>query len=114
LACLAALAFLPSGLPALIRVHASARAAGLTLFLAFLGTAAPFMIMNRFQSLVGAVAAGFIYCLEPLTAAWGAFFLPELLARDPSLYANEAMTVRLAIGGVLILAANLLLLRDRA
>ena len=113
LACLAALAFLPGGLPALIQAHASARAAWLTLFLALLGTAAPFLIMNRFQSLVGPVAAGFIYCIEPLTAALGAFFLPELLVRDPALYGNEAVTLRLAVGGLLILAANLLLLRDR-
>ncbi|MDB5047513.1 MAG: protein of unknown function transrane [Fibrobacteres bacterium] len=114
MACLAALVFLPGGLPALFQAHASARAAWLTLFLALLGTTLPFLIMNRFQSMVGPVAAGFIYCIEPLTAALGAFFLPELLVRNPALYANEAVTIRLAIGGALILAANLLLLRDRA
>lgn len=113
LACLAALAFLPGGLPVMIQAHASARALALTLFLAVLGTAAPFLIMNGFQSKVDAVSAGFVYCIEPLTAALGAFFLPELLAR-PGLYANEALTVRLAVGGMFILAANLLLLRDPA
>ncbi len=114
LACLAALACLSGGVPMLTQVHASARAMWLTLFLGLLGTAAPFLIMNRFQSLVGPVAAGFIYCIEPLTAALGAFFLPQLLVRDPALYPDEAVTMRLAVGGVLILAANLLLLRDRS
>jgi drug/metabolite transporter (DMT)-like permease len=112
LACLGALAFLPGGLPVLIQSHASLRASGITLFLAVLGTAAPFLIMNRFQSKVEPVAAGFLYCIEPLTAALGAFWLPELLTRDPSLYANEELTMKLAAGGLLILAANLLLLRD--
>ena len=111
--CLAALACLPGGLPALIRVHASARAAGLTLFLALLGTAAPFLIMTRFQPKVGPVTAGFIYCFEPLMAALGAFFLPELLTRHPWLYPNESLSLRLAVGGALILGANLLLLRDK-
>lgn len=111
--CLIALAFLPGGLPVLQASHSSARAIALTLFLAILGTTLPFVIMNRYQKWVGAVAAGFIYCIEPLTAALGAFFLPELLVRDPALYANEAVTVRLAIGGAFILTANLLLLRDR-
>lgn len=113
LACMAALALLPGGLPVLVQAHASARAISMTLFLAVLGTAAPFLIMNRFQSKVDAVSAGFLYCIEPLTAALGAFFLPELLARA-GLYANEAITVRLAVGGFFILAANLLLLRDPA
>ena len=113
MACLAALAFLPGGLPVMVQAHASARALAMTLFLAVLGTAAPFLIMNGFQSKVDAVSAGFLYCIEPLTSALGAFFLPELLAR-PGLYANEALTVRLAVGGLFILAANLLLLRDPA
>jgi drug/metabolite transporter (DMT)-like permease len=113
LACLAALVFLPGGPGTLILSHASLRAVGLTLFLAFLGTTLPFLIMNRFQSKVGPVTAGFIYCVEPLTAALGAFLLPELLVRDPSLYPNEALTAKLAAGGLLILAANLLLLRDK-
>jgi drug/metabolite transporter (DMT)-like permease len=114
LACLLALLLLPgAGAETLLRAHASPRAAGLTLFLAILGTTLPFALMNRYQYLVGPVTAGFIYCIEPLTAALGAFWLPELLARDPALYRNEAMTLKLAIGGALILAANLLLLRDK-
>jgi drug/metabolite transporter (DMT)-like permease len=113
LACLAALAFLPGGLPMLVQTHSSARALGLTLFLALLGTTVPFQIMNRFQSHVSPVTAGFVYCIEPLTASLGAFFLPALLVRDPAFYPNERVTFRLVVGGVLILAANLLLLRDR-
>lgn len=113
LVCLVALTFLPGGLPVLVEAHGSTRALAMTLFLAVLGTAAPFLIMNGFQYKVNAVSAGFVYCIEPLIAALGAFFLPELLAR-PGLYANEALTLRLAVGGLFILAANLLLLRDRA
>lgn len=110
--CLAALAFLPGGPSALLDAHASLRAVSLTLVLALLGTALPFTLMNRFQALVGAVTAGFIYCVEPITASLGAFFLPELLVRDPALYPNESPTLRLALGGALILAANLLITRD--
>jgi drug/metabolite transporter (DMT)-like permease len=113
LACLGALVFLPGGLPVLIESHASLRASGMTLFLAVLGTALPFLIMNRFQSRVEPVAAGFLYCIEPLTAALGAFWLPELLTRNALLYANEDLTMKLAVGGLFILAANLLLLRDK-
>jgi drug/metabolite transporter (DMT)-like permease len=105
---------LASGARLLADVHASARSLWLTLSLALLGTTAPFLIMNRFQARVGAVAAGFIYCIEPLTAALGAFILPQLLVRDPALYRNEELTPRLAVGALLILGANLLLLRDKA
>ncbi|MEO7956811.1 MAG: EamA family transporter, partial [Fibrobacteria bacterium] len=112
-ACLVALVCLPGGLPVLLESHSSLRASGITVFLAIFGTAVPFLIMNRFQSRVEPVAAGFLYCIEPLTAALGAFWLPELLTRDPRLYANENLTMNLAAGGLLILAANLLLLRDK-
>jgi drug/metabolite transporter (DMT)-like permease len=113
LACAAALSAFPGGpgLPA--RLHASPRAFGLEGALALLGTALPFALMNRFQAKVGAVAAGFIYCCEPLATALGAFWLPELLVSDPSLYPNERPTLRLLLGGALILAANLWLIRDK-
>lgn len=111
--CLAVLAFQSPGLGTLARIHASPRAVALTLFLALLGTAAPFLIMNRFQPRVDSVLAGFIYCIEPVASAVGALLLPELLTRAPSLYPNEPFTLRVWIGGGLILAANLLLLGDK-
>jgi len=113
LACAAALCFVPGGLALPARLHATPRAFLLEAALALFGTALPFAIMNRFQSAVGSVTAGFIYCCEPLATALGAFWLPELLVRDPAAYPNEHATPRLLAGRALILAANLLLLRDR-
>ena len=81
--CALALACQPPGLGTLPRIHASALAAGLTLFLALMGTALPFFAMNRFQPRVDPVVAGFIYCFEPIATALGALFLPEMLVRDP-------------------------------
>lgn len=101
------------GLETLPRIHASPRALALTLFLALLGTAAPFVAMNRFQPRVDPVIAGFIYCIEPVATAFGAVFLPELLSRDALLYPNEPLTARICLGGAFILAANILLSRDR-
>ncbi len=112
--CFLALACLPNGLGVFIATHGSPRAGWLTAFLSLFGTALPFLIMNRFQSQVGPVTAGFIYCFEPIMAAVGALFLPALLIRTGAVYANEIFSLRLAMGGGLILAANLLLLRDHA
>lgn len=108
----AALCMVPGGPGLSASLHSTPRAFWLETFLALLGTAMPFALMNRFQSKVGSVAAGFIYCCEPLATALGAFFLPELLVRDPALYPNERPTPGLLAGGALILAANLWLLRD--
>jgi drug/metabolite transporter (DMT)-like permease len=111
--CAAVLAFLDPGLETISAIHASPRALALTAFLALLGTAAPFVAMNRFQPRVDPVSAGFLYCIEPLATALGALVLPELLVRDPALYPNEPLTLHVCIGGAFILAANLLLLRDK-
>lgn len=111
--CLAALALRHPGLDTLALIHSSSRASLITVFLALLGTAAPFLIMNRFQPRVDPVVAGFIYCFEPIASAVGALLLPELLVRDPSLYPNEPISLRVWAGGGLILAANLLLLREK-
>lgn len=113
LASAACLLCIPGGLSLPMRLHASPRAFGLEAALALLGTALPFALMNRFQSAVGSVAAGFIYCCEPLATALGAFWLPELLVREAAMYPNEHATPRLLAGGALILGANLLLLKDR-
>lgn len=112
-ASLLLLAFQGPGLATLERIHASPRAAVITVFLALLGTAAPFLIMNRWQPRVDPVLAGFIYCFEPIASALGALFLPEMLVRAAELYPNEPLTLRVWLGGCFILAANLLLLRDK-
>lgn len=111
--CLIPVTLSAEGLATLARVHDSGRTHLLTLFLALGGTAAPFLLMNRFQTRVGAVSAGFLYCFEPIAAALGALFLPELLVRQASLYPNETWTARLWLGGGLVTAANLLLLLDK-
>lgn len=111
--CLAALALRSPGIETLALIHSSPRSGLITLFLALLGTAAPFLIMNRYQPRVDPVLAGFIYCFEPIATAVGALLLPELLVRDPSLYQNEPISLRVWAGGGLILAANLLLLREK-
>ncbi len=112
--CLLALSFLPGGWTFFPTLHGSTRALLLTGFLGLCGTAAPFLIMNAYQGRLGPVTAGFIYCFEPIASAVGALFLPELLSRTPGLYPNEGVTLKLLLGGALILAANLLLLRDRS
>jgi drug/metabolite transporter (DMT)-like permease len=110
--CLLALAFLPHGLAGLVRIHASARSLALTAALSAAGTAFPFFAMSRYQPLVDAVPAGFLYCFEPLASVAGAVFLPELLTRLPLLYPNETPTPGMFLGGGLIIAANLFLLFD--
>ena len=110
--CAIPVALLPGGLSVMIATHASTRAVLLSVYLAVIGTAIPFLIMNRFQSKVNPTSAGFIYCAEPVSTAVFALFLPELLVRAGALYANESFSLRLAVGGALILAANFILLRN--
>lgn len=111
--CAAALAFQSPGLETIARIHASPRSLLITAGLALLGTAGPFFVMNRFQPRVDPVIAGFVYCIEPVATALGALALPELLVRHPAQYPNEPLTLRVCIGGAFILAANLLLSRDK-
>jgi drug/metabolite transporter (DMT)-like permease len=111
--CTLALFFMPGGLSAIPATHASLRAGLLTLFLCLFGTTFPFLIMNKFQAEVSPITAGFIYCFEPIATSLGALFLPELLIRVGGVYTNESISIRLAIGGTLVLAANLILLLDR-
>jgi drug/metabolite transporter (DMT)-like permease len=112
--CLVTLAFLPGGVAVIPATHASWRAGILTLFLGLFGTAFPFLIMNQFQSKVGPISAGFIYCFEPIATALGALFLPEMLGRTGTDYVNETLSMRLFVGGGLVIAANLILLRDHS
>jgi drug/metabolite transporter (DMT)-like permease len=73
-------------------------------------TVIAFSMMNRYQPEVGASEAGIIYGAEPLFASLFALFLPALFARWAGVdYANEQLTVRLLIGGGLVVLANVLL-----
>ncbi len=83
----------------------------LTLTLALIGTALPFLMMNRYQNQISSPTAGFLYCVEPIATAIGALFLPELLGRSGSLYINESFSFNLGLGGFFILAANLIVLK---
>lgn len=70
-----------------------------------------FLWMNRWQRHVSATTAGLIYCLEPVFATLLAFFLPAAYSWMAGIqYANETLHLTMAIGGSLILVANVLML----
>ncbi len=78
-------------------------------------TLGSYLLMNTWQKHVSAVEAGLIYCFEPLFASLFAVFLPEWLSAFAALnYANEKVTGRLLIGGLLILGANVLIQLEAA
>ena len=67
--------------------------------------------MNTYQRYVSSTEAGLIYTTEPVFAACYALVLPSLIASligHP--YANEALTIKLIIGGSLIIVANLIVI----
>lgn len=67
-----------------------------------------FLLANRWQPEVPATEAGLLYASEPVFAAALVLFLPALISRMSGIeYPNERLTWNLAIGGGLILAANL-------
>jgi drug/metabolite transporter (DMT)-like permease len=67
------------------------------------------ILMFTYQRRVGATTASVIYCTEPLFASGFAFVLPGILSVMLNLdYANESMTVNLLIGGLLVVASNLI------
>jgi drug/metabolite transporter (DMT)-like permease len=73
-------------------------------------TVIAFSLMNRYQPDVSASEAGVIYGAEPLFASVLALFLPQLFATVAGIaYANERLTLRLILGGGLVVAANVLL-----
>ena len=73
-------------------------------------TVIAFSWMNRYQPEVSASEAGIIYGAEPLFASVLSLFLPGLFANWAGVqYANEELTLRLVIGGGLVIAANVLL-----
>jgi drug/metabolite transporter (DMT)-like permease len=76
---------------------------------AVIGTAGPFIVMSRWQRWVGAAEAALIYSLTPVFSALSGLFLPGLCAGWCGFaYANETASRSLVIGGLLVLAANLL------
>ena len=99
-----------------LRLYADPHHLVLLGLLAAIPTAIGMSLMFRFQRFVGAVAAGIIYCTEPLFAALFAFVLPGLLSRWLNVdYANEHLTTELTLGATLIIAANIAMqLRPKA
>lgn len=81
----------------------------LLIALTFFCTLLTFTAMNVWQPYVTATQAGLIYCLEPVFAAAFALFLPGWLSVWLGISSpNEPFTESLVTGGVLILAANML------
>ncbi|MEO7034029.1 MAG: hypothetical protein ABI548_09105 [Polyangiaceae bacterium] len=73
-------------------------------------TVIAFSLMNRYQPAVSASEAGIIYGAEPLFASLLALFLPMSFATWAGVqYENEQLTLRLLVGGGLVIAANVLL-----
>ena len=66
-----------------------------------------YLLMNHFQPRVSATEAGLIYTTEPVFTAGYCLFLPVLLAGQA--YPNEKLTATLIVGGLLIVAANVLM-----
>jgi drug/metabolite transporter (DMT)-like permease len=92
------------------QAYASPAACGFMAVLVLVCTLAGYLIMNRWQRCVSATEAGLIYCLEPVCASVMALFLPAWFSVWAAInYANEQLTTRLIVGGVLVTAANLLL-----
>ncbi|HEY4416219.1 MAG TPA: DMT family transporter [Verrucomicrobiae bacterium] len=92
------------------RAYASLPAVGFLAILIIFCTLIAYTMMNYWQKFVTATEAGLIYCIEPVFASVLSLFLPALFSRVIGIeYANEQFTLRLLIGGGLILAANLLL-----
>lgn len=88
----------------------------LALFLALVlfCTVTNFLIMNAWQRCISATEAGLIYCLEPVIAAALAGFLPGWISRFAGVaYPNEMLTWSLLAGGLLIIAATVLVATER-
>lgn len=83
---------------------------GLTLVLSLVCTLFCFAAMNRWQPHITSTEAGLIYCLEPVSVAVLALFLPGLIsALTGAGYANEELTWHVVAGGALITSANLMI-----
>jgi drug/metabolite transporter (DMT)-like permease len=83
---------------------------GLVFLLTVPCTILAFSLMNRYQPEVSASEAGIIYGVEPLFASLLALFLPSIFASLARIeYANEVLSVRVLLGGGLLIGANVLL-----
>ena len=78
-----------------------------------LGTAGPFLFINRWQRFVTPTEAGLLYSFGPVIAALAETILPTPIGRWAGLdYVNQPLTAALVMGGGLILAANILVQLD--
>jgi drug/metabolite transporter (DMT)-like permease len=94
----------------LIAPASSWPALSLLLVLALVCSVGAYGLMNCWQPRVSATEAGLIYTTEPVFTAAFVLFLPVMLGQLVGRpYPNESLTVSLAAGGSLILAANLLM-----
>ena len=83
-------------------------AVGIVAVLAVFCTVGSFLLMNTWQRRLPAAEAGLIYTTEPVFTAAYALVLPVMLGGLAGVaYPNETLTLPLAIGGGLILAANI-------
>ncbi|MBS0663848.1 MAG: EamA family transporter [Verrucomicrobia bacterium] len=81
----------------------------LALAATLLGTAGPFLFINRWQRFVTPTEAGLLYSFGPVFAALAETVLPAPLGRWTGLeYSNQPLTAALVTGGGLILGANIL------
>jgi drug/metabolite transporter (DMT)-like permease len=102
-------ATMPS-IAAIGQAYASPAAWGFMALLVVIGTLAGYMIMNYWQKRVSATEAGLIYCIEPVCTSVMVLFLPAWFSAWAGIsYANESLTGKLIVGGVLVTAANVLL-----
>ena len=86
----------------------------MTLVLVLLCTVATYFVMNTWQRYVSATEAGLIYCIEPVMATALSAFVPGWISSIASIsYTNEILGWALAIGGVLILTATILVATEK-
>jgi drug/metabolite transporter (DMT)-like permease len=91
----------------------SGPAAALTVFLTVVCTLVPYTLMNHWQQRMSATQASLIYACEPLLASVLVLFVPAWLSRLAAVnYPNEVIGAHLLLGGGLVIAANLLVLRQ--
>jgi drug/metabolite transporter (DMT)-like permease len=94
----------------LVTPYASPSWLGLVVVTAVLGTAGPFLLMNRWQRFIPATEAGLLYSFGPVIAALTEVALPAALSRWVGIdYPNQPLTLALVTGGALILGANVLI-----
>lgn len=97
-------------LAACVEAGASVESLVLVASLALFCSVGAYVLMNVWQPRVSATEAGLIYTIEPVFTAAYVLFLPVVLGRFVGAsYPNEVMTVKLVVGGCLILGANALM-----